>query len=59
MSFELTSTSKAELQQLWGGAKVPPLTQEQVELSLKLWQKIKKRKQQEQRLRTGHQLELN
>jgi hypothetical protein len=41
---------KEELRQLWGGGQVPPLNLEQTELSLKLWQKIKKRKQREQQL---------
>jgi hypothetical protein len=38
-----------ELKQLWGGGNIPHLTREQVELSLKLWQKIKKRKQLSQK----------
>jgi hypothetical protein len=50
MSFELTDSCRAELKQLWGGTKVPPLTPEQIELSLKLWHKIKSRKLREQKL---------
>ena len=48
MSLEPTDSRKEELKQLWGGGKVPPLTVEQTDLSLKLWQKIQKRKQREQ-----------
>lgn len=48
MSSELPDRSKADLSQLWGGGQVPPLTSEQIDLSLKLWQKIKTRKQREQ-----------
>jgi hypothetical protein len=51
MSFELTDSRKEDLKQLWGGGKVPPLTLEQTDLSLKLWHKIKKRKQREQQLK--------
>jgi len=50
MSRETTDICKAELQQLWGGGEVPPLTPEQTELSLKLWEKIKNRKLREQKL---------
>ncbi len=44
MSFKPQDGTKAELKQLWGGF-VPPLTPEQINLSLKLWQKIQARKQ--------------
>ena len=37
---------EAELKQLWAG-KVSPLTPEQIELALQLWQKIKIRRAQE------------
>jgi hypothetical protein len=47
MSREPTDSSEAELKQLWGGGKVPALTPEQTDLSLKLWQKIKTRKLRE------------
>jgi hypothetical protein len=50
MSFEPSASSEAELRQLWGGGKVPPLTPREMELSIKLWQKIKTRKQREQKL---------
>lgn len=50
MSSELPDTSKADLRQLWGGGKVPSLSSEEIDLSLKLWQKIKSRKQREQKL---------
>ncbi|HEY9638433.1 MAG TPA: hypothetical protein V6D14_33910 [Coleofasciculaceae cyanobacterium] len=50
MSFEALDGSKADLKQLWGGGKVPPLTPEETDLSLKLWNKIKLRKQREQKL---------
>lgn len=36
--------NQAELKQLWGG-KVPHLTPEQVELSIQLWRKIKRKQQ--------------
>jgi len=48
-SFKPKDNTQAELKQLWGG-KVPSLTPAQIELSLKLWQKIKTRKQREQNL---------
>lgn len=48
MSLEPIDNTKEELRQLWGGGEVPPLTLEETSLSLKLWQKIKKRKQREQ-----------
>ncbi|HEY9609300.1 hypothetical protein [Allocoleopsis sp.] len=45
MLIELNASREEELKQLWGGGRIPPLTREQIELSLRLWQKIKKRKQ--------------
>ena len=36
------------LKQLWG-RNVPPLTEDQIDLSIKVWQKIKARKQREQK----------
>ena len=56
MSLEPTDSRKEELKQLWGGGKVPPLTVEQTDLSIKLWQKIKKRKQREQQQNTPPQV---
>lgn len=50
MSSESVDSRQADLKQLWGGGNVPPLTPEQTDLSLKLWQKIKTRKQREQKL---------
>ena len=50
MSFESDDSRKADLKQLWGGGKIPPLTPEETDLSLKLWQKIKTRKQREAQL---------
>jgi len=38
--------TEVELKQLWCG-KVPPLTLEQIDVALQLWQKIKTRKKQE------------
>ncbi len=52
MLLEPTDSRKEELKHLWGGGQVPPLTVEQTELSLKLWEKIKKRKQREQQKNT-------
>jgi hypothetical protein len=49
MSFEHQDSSKVELKQLWGYGKVPALTPEEIDLSLKLWQKIKRRKQRDQK----------
>ena len=49
MSLKSKDSRQAELRQLWAG-KVPPLTPEQTEVSLKLWQKIKARRQREQEL---------
>ncbi|HEY9710493.1 MAG TPA: hypothetical protein V6D48_19955 [Oculatellaceae cyanobacterium] len=56
MSLEPTDSNKEELKQLWGGGKVPPLTVEETDLSLKLWQKIQKRKQREQQHNTSPQI---
>ena len=50
MSSNLPDKNKTELSQLWGGGQVPPLTSDEIDLSLKLWQKIKSRKQREQKL---------
>jgi len=49
MSFQPNHNTQAELKQLWG-RDVPPLTSDEVELSIKLWQKIKARRQREQQL---------
>jgi hypothetical protein len=38
--------NEAELKQLWSG-KVPPLTPEQIDIALQLWQKIKTRRERE------------
>jgi len=45
MSSEADST-QAELKHLWPGS-VPPLTPEQRELAIQLWQKIKARQQRQ------------
>ena len=50
MLIEPNDSREEELQQLWGGGRIPDLTREQIELSLKLWQKIKKRKQRSHKL---------
>lgn len=49
MSFKFKDSNQPELEQLWGRF-VPSLTPEQTDLSIKLWQKIKARKQVEQKL---------
>lgn len=54
MPFESPDPSTIDLQQLWGGGKVPPLTPEQTDLSLQLWQKIKTRKQREQKQQSAN-----
>jgi hypothetical protein len=51
MSVEPSANKEAELRQLWGGGTVPPLSPKEIDLSIKLWQKIKTRKQREQKLR--------
>ncbi len=56
MSLEPTDSRTEELKQLWGGGKVPPLTVEQIDLSLKLWHKIKERKQREEQRNTPPQV---
>lgn len=38
---------RKQLQQLWGGGKVPNLSPEEVNLSLKLWRKIQNLKRRE------------
>ncbi len=50
MSKETQDIVQKELQQLWGGGKVPPLTAEQTTLALKMWQKIKNMQAKEQKL---------
>jgi hypothetical protein len=45
MSSQADKT-EAELKQLWSG-KVPPLTPEQRDVALQLWQKIKTRRERE------------
>jgi hypothetical protein len=45
MSSQAEKT-EAELKQLWSG-KVPPLTPEQIDIALQLWQKIKTRRERE------------
>ncbi len=47
MSPKIQDNNRAELKQLWG-RNVPPLTPDEIDLSIKVWQKIKARKQQEQ-----------
>lgn len=42
MSTKLNENTQKVLKQLWG-RNVPPLTEEQIELSIKVWQKIKER----------------
>ncbi len=46
MLFESKDDTQAQLQQLWGRF-MPSLTPEQIDLSIKVWQKIKHRKQVE------------
>lgn len=46
MSLRSQDDNQAVLQQLWGGF-VPSLTAEQTDIAVKLWHKIKVRKQQE------------
>lgn len=45
MSFKSKDSAQAVLRQLWG-RNVPPLTSEEIDLSVQAWQKIKTRKQQ-------------
>ncbi len=52
MSFKPFDDPQAELKQLWGSF-VPSLTPEQIDLSIKLWQKIKTRKQRSPKLGTS------
>lgn len=42
MSSKSNENTQTVLKQLWG-RNVPPLTEEQIELSIKVWQKIKAR----------------
>ena len=49
MSFKPQSNTQAQLKQLWGGF-VPPLTPEQIDIALKVLQKIKTRKQRSSKL---------
>ena len=42
MSSKLNENTQTVLKQLWG-RNIPPLTEEQIELSIKVWQKIKAR----------------
>lgn len=49
MRQENQDSIQTKLKQLWGGGKVPPLTQEQTEWALLLWEKIKALQAREQR----------
>ncbi len=42
---ELNDSTRSQLSQLWAGGPIPQLSPEEIDLSLKLWQKIKARKQ--------------
>lgn len=44
MSFKPQDDTQEVLKHLWGGF-VPPLTAEQVDMAIQLWQKIRSRKQ--------------
>lgn len=48
MPRQPNDSNREELKQLWGGF-VPPLTPEQIDLSIKLCQKIKSRREREQK----------
>ncbi len=49
MTLKRKDSNQPELEQLWGRF-LPPLTPEQIDLSIKLCQKIKARKQLERKL---------
>lgn len=48
MLSRLNENTQAVLKQLWG-SNVPQLTEDQIDLSIKVWQKIQARKQREQK----------
>lgn len=56
MQFKNKDSHQTVLRNLWG-RNVPPLTTEEIELSVQFWQKIKSRKQRDQNLEPGMELE--
>lgn len=56
MLSKLNENTQAVLKQLWG-RNVPQLTEDQIDLSIKVWQKIQARKQREQK--TEHRAKGN
>lgn len=56
MHFKNKDSNQAVLKNLWG-RNVPPLTSEEVELSIQVWQKIKARRQREQNTQPGIEVE--
>lgn len=56
MQFKNKDSHQAVLKNLWG-RNVPPLTLEEIELSVQVWQKIKARKQREQNPEVGMEIE--
>ena len=49
MYFKSEKITQIELRELWGEF-LPPLTSEQINLSIKVWHKIKARKQRSENL---------
>ena len=58
MSYKSQNNTQDQLKQLWG-RNVPPLTSDEIELSIKVWQKIEARRQREQKSLIESQTELN
>lgn len=48
MLSKFNENTQSVLKQLWG-RNVPPLTEDQIDISIKVWQKIQARKQREQK----------
>ncbi len=49
MSQQPNDSTQVDLKQLWGG-RVPVLTPEQADLAIKVWHKIKARREREQQV---------
>ena len=56
MQFKNRDNNQAVLKSLWG-QNIPHLTSEEVELSVRVWQKIKARRQREQNNEPGMEME--
>lgn len=56
MQFKNKDSHQAVLKNLWG-QNVPPLTSEEIELSVQIWKKIKARRQKDRNIGLGIEIE--